>query len=145
MRLNGEWFACSDGDIRPIVRASLLCGNGVWLPFEMLVDTGADRTVLSASVFDESKLPGLTPDQAVGGIGGAIPTVVVSSQLRIARADGQYAFFRSQYAACVDLDSLDMSVLGRDILDMFALIVDRRANIVAIIGQDHTYTIHSHR
>jgi predicted aspartyl protease len=145
MRLNGEWFACTDGDMRPIVRAAILCGNGVWLPIEMLVDTGADRTILSASVFDELKLPGLTPDRGVGGIGGAIATVVVSSQLRIARDDGQYAFFRSQYAACVDLDSLDMSILGRDVLDLFALIVDRRANVVAIVGQDHTYTIHTRR
>jgi hypothetical protein len=145
MRLNGEWFACDDGDIRPIIRASILCGNGVWLPFEMLIDTGADRTVLSASVFDESKLPGLTPARGVGGIGGAIATVVVNSQLRLARDDGRYAFFRGQYAACIDLDSLDMSVLGRDILDMFVLIVERRANVVAIIGQDHTYTIHSRR
>jgi predicted aspartyl protease len=145
MRFNGEWFACSDGEIRPIVRASILCASGDWLPLELLVDTGADRTVLSASVFDESKLPRLTPDRGVGGIGGAIPTVVVSSQLRIARDDGNYAYFRSQYAACVDLDSLDMSILGRDILDMFALIVDRRAHVVALIGQDHTYTIHSRR
>ena len=145
MRFNGEWLACSDGDIRPIIRASILCGNGDWLPLEMLVDTGADRTVLSASVYEELKLPGLTPDRGVGGIGGAISTVVVSSQIRIARDDGQFALFRSQYAACVDLDSLDMSILGRDILDMFALIIDRRANLVAIVGQDHTYTIHSRR
>lgn len=140
MRLNGEWFACSDGDIRPIVRASILGGDGAWLPLELLVDS-ADRTVLSASVFDESNLPGLTQDRGVGGIGGTIATVVVNSQLRIARDDGQYAYFRGQYAACVDLDSLDMSVLGRDILDMFALVVDHRASVVAILGGNHRYSI----
>lgn len=107
----------------------------------MLVDTGADRTILSAAVFDDSRLPGVPPDRGVGGIGGAIATVVVNSQLRIGREDGQYAYFRGRYAACVDLDSLEMSVLGRDILDMFALVVDRRASVVAILGGNHRYSI----
>jgi hypothetical protein len=43
------------------------------------------------------------------------------------------------------VDALEMSVLGRDVLDMFALIVDRRADVVAIIGQDHTYMIQRQR
>ena len=34
-----------------------------------------------------------------------------------------------------------MSVLGRDILEMFALIVDRRADVIAIIRGQHYYTI----
>ena len=38
--------------------------------------------------------------------------------------------------------ALDMSVLGRDILDMFALIADRRANVVAILADGHHYTVH---
>jgi len=35
-----------------------------------------------------------------------------------------------------------MSVLGRDILNLFAVIVDRAANVVTMIGKSHTYTIH---
>jgi hypothetical protein len=38
-----------------------------------------------------------------------------------------------------------MSVLGRDILDMFALIIDRRADVIALIGDRHDYTIQHHR
>ena len=36
---------------------------------------------------------------------------------------------------------LDMSVLGRDILNLFAIIVDRAANVVAMIREAHSYTI----
>ena len=36
---------------------------------------------------------------------------------------------------------LDMSVLGRDILNLFAVIVHRTANVVSMIGESHTYTI----
>ena len=44
--------------------------------------------------------------------------------------------------ACTQHEALDMSVLGRDLLEMFAVIVDRRADVVAIIGGQHRYTIH---
>ena len=40
-----------------------------------------------------------------------------------------------------DGEALDMSVLGRDILDMFSLIVDRRAGVVAILGGQHYYLV----
>jgi hypothetical protein len=36
---------------------------------------------------------------------------------------------------------LEMSVLGRDILNLFALVMHRAANLVAMIGGAHTYTI----
>ncbi|MGI9303659.1 MAG: hypothetical protein ACR2RB_13305 [Gammaproteobacteria bacterium] len=49
--------------------------------------------------------------------------------------------FGQKYAACTDPEALDMSVLGRDILEMFALVVDRRTDLIAIIGGQHHYTI----
>jgi hypothetical protein len=35
------------------------------------------------------------------------------------------------------LEDLEMSVLGRDILDLFALFVDRPNDLVAMVGQQH--------
>ena len=55
--------------------------------------------------------------------------------------DGQKAIFRGNYAACTHHEAPDMSVLGCDLLEMSAVIVDRRAEIVAIIGGQHQYTI----
>ena len=34
-----------------------------------------------------------------------------------------------------------MSVLGRDILNLFAVIIDRQRDTVCLLGQQHFYTI----
>jgi hypothetical protein len=46
-----------------------------------------------------------------------------------------------EYAAFTQLESLDMSVLGRDIMDMFAVIADRSDDVVAFIREPHRYRI----
>ena len=119
----------------------MLGGDGIWRPLEFLVDTGADRTLLTAQVLAASGLSAVVSDRAVGGIGGMVDTVVVNTQFRIARDDGLYAYFRGQFAACTQMEALDISVLGRDILDMFALVADRRSDVVAILGGNHRYSI----
>jgi hypothetical protein len=40
-----------------------------------------------------------------------------------------------------DASALDISVLGRDITDNFAVIVDRQKNAVYLLGQRHSYDI----
>jgi hypothetical protein len=49
--------------------------------------------------------------------------------------------FRGEFAALADPDALDMSVLGRDITGLFAVIVDRPGNTVCLVGQQHRYSI----
>jgi len=39
------------------------------------------------------------------------------------------------------MEALDISVLGRDMTDLFAVIVDRRAEVVCLLGQRHHYII----
>jgi hypothetical protein len=55
------------------------------------------------------------------------------------------AVFRREYAACVEHEVLDMSVLGRAILEMFAVIIDRPNGVVSILGGRHHYTIEEHQ
>ena len=38
-------------------------------------------------------------------------------------------------------EALDMSVWGRDILELFAVIVDRSTSVVSLLGQRHVYRI----
>jgi hypothetical protein len=141
MRFNGEWLECDDGIVRPVVRAEILTGDGRWRAFELLVDTGADRTVLSANVLASLSVETMASQDRIGGVGGVVDAVAVSTQIRLSRDDDQKAVFRGSYTACTDQEALDMSVPGRDILEMFALIVDRRADVVAIIGAQHSYRI----
>jgi hypothetical protein len=141
MRFNGEWLQGDDGIFRPIVRAEIFAGDENWRAFELLVDTGADRTVISANVLESLKLDVTTARDRIGGVGGLADVVAVRTQIRLTRDDRQSAIFRGEYAACVNHESLDMSVMGRDILEMFALIMDRSANLIAIVGGNHRYTI----
>lgn len=67
--------------------------------------------------------------------------VTVPAQLRLTRNDGIKATFRSQFIGLAEQEALDMSVLGRDILDMFALIADRPRNVLAMISGNHHYDI----
>ena len=40
-----------------------------------------------------------------------------------------------------DLTTLDISVLGRDITDNFAVIVDRPQAVISMLGQRHSYRV----
>ena len=75
-----------------------------------------------------------------GWEGRPIP-VVVETRIRFTDERTGKAVFSGQFAAVTDLEALDMSILGRDILNVFALIVDRRADTVCLLGQRHFYTI----
>lgn len=140
MRLNVQWLPCEDGGIRPLIRGEILGGDDIWREFEFLIDTGADRTVFSANVLRLSNFQNVVAGIGIGGIGGVTENVLVSTRIRFYRDDGVQVFFSGRYAGCTDPRALDMSVLGRDILDTFTLIVDRPGDTIAILGQVHTYT-----
>ena len=144
MRFNGEWLQCDDGIVRPVMRAEILTGEGSWRAVELLVDTGADRTVLSANVLESLSLQTTEPQDSIGGVGGLADSVIVKTQIRLTRDDGMRAVFRGEYAACVEHEALDMSVLGRDILEMFAVIIDRPTEVIAILSGRHRYKIEEH-
>lgn len=141
MRFNGEWLQCDDGVVRPVLRAEILAGTNDWRHLELLIDTGADRTVLSADVLVMLMLPHVPVGDRLAGAGGLIDTVAVRTQLSILRDDGTPVILRGEYAACTQSSALDMSVLGRDILDMFTLILDRPGNQITLLGGEHRYSI----
>jgi len=141
MRFDGQWLQCDDDIVRPVIRAEILAGDDVWRALELLVDTGADRTVISANVLESLNLQTSEPRGQIGGVGGLVDSVTVSTEIRFTRDDGRKTAFLADYAACTGHEALDMSVLGRDVLDMFAVVVDRRADVVTIVGGDHHYII----
>jgi predicted aspartyl protease len=141
MRFTGEWLQCDDGIVRPVMRAEIETNSGSWRAMELLVDTGADRTVLSANVLESLNLATIEPQDGIGGVGGLVDSVVVKTRIRLTRDDGMNATFHGEYAACVEYEALDMSVLGRDILEMFAVLVDRPSAVVAMLGGRHRYRI----
>jgi hypothetical protein len=86
-------------------------------------------------------LPLLPAPHQLGGVGGTAQTVVIATSLRLLTEDGSTISFKGSFAAFVQPDALDMSVLGRDILNLFAVVIDRPGDEVCLIGRGHRYTI----
>jgi hypothetical protein len=141
MRIDGEWALLDDDVMRPIVAGDIKAGNDAWVKVPFLVDTGADRTVFSAATLAKLGLQPIVAQDGISGLGGWAASVVVATQIRLTREDGHKVVLRGQYVAVTELEALDISVLGRDITGLFAVIVDKPSNVVCLLGQRHRYTI----
>ena len=142
MQISGEWLLCDDDVRRPVIRGEILASDGTWIPAEFLVDSGADRTVFSAGLL--TLVAGGSPTisgERLSGWGGAAEFATVETQIRLVSESGIPVSFRARYAAATRAESLDMRVLGRDITGLFAAIIDRPGNVVALLGQRHRYRI----
>lgn len=141
MRIDGQWLLGDDGVMRPMISGEILADNGSWERSEFLVDTGADRTVFSAATLAKLGLQSLVMQEGISGVGGIADSVIVETQIQLTREDADNVVFRGQYAAVIKLEALDISVLGRDILGLFAVIVDQLHDVVCLLGQRHRYRI----
>ena len=141
MRINGEWYACEDGIVRPVLRGEIFAADGSWVQALFLVDTGADCTAFSASILAALGFRPSATGERFGGIGGIADTVAVETRIQLASEDSGMVVFRGRYVAFTQLEALDMSIIGRDILQLFAVIVDQPAGVVGMIRDRHRYTI----
>jgi hypothetical protein len=124
-----------------VIRGRTLAGNGSWVQTPLLVDTGADRTVLSSDILAALSLPPVPTQERIGGVGGLVNSVFVDTTIQLFRETGSEVTFRGQFAGATDPEALDMSVLGRDITRLFAVVVDRPGNVVCLVGQRHRCVI----
>ena len=141
MLISGQWVLGDDGIVRPVVKAAVLAADGSWAPTEFLVDVGADRTVFMASFLTKLALPHVPALQQLGGVGGAAATITVGTQIRFPVDGGSSIVFQGMFAGFTQPDALDMNILGRDIMNLFAVIVDRPGNAVCMIAKPHRYRI----
>jgi hypothetical protein len=65
-----------------------------------------------------------------------VQTVVV-----LTRDDGGEVFMRGEFAAFTDRSATDLSILGRDVLNHFDLILSRRRNEVLLLAPNHQYRV----
>jgi hypothetical protein len=144
MRIVGEWFLCTDGETRPVVKAHVADASGGEVEERFLVDTGADRTVFTTGLLASLGLPFSAPPAGIAllGLGSQPGFVVVRTVLTLFADDGSPARFRGDFAAFIDPAAADMSILlGRNILDHFDLIVSRRRNEILLLAMNHQYRI----
>jgi hypothetical protein len=144
MRIVGKWLVFDDGETRPMVQVSVRTPDGGSIPEYFLVDIGADRTALSAALLAQfpadAALPA-PPDLELTGISGSASFVTVRVTLELEKDDGNPVGFHGQFAAFTDPRSVAFSILGRDILKVFDVIVSQPKNEVLLLSQRHTYQV----
>ncbi len=143
MEIAGEWLRWDDGVTRPIIEAKVLGAQGKLRNGPFLVDIGADRTVFSATLWKVLALEASGPLDAldVKGIGGMSPIVLMHTLIQFTRRDGGPARVHGEFAAFTDPNATDISILGRDILNNFHVIVSRPRNEVLLLAERHRYQV----
>jgi len=141
MRIDGEWRLGTDLELRPMLRAEAQAADGSWVELWLLVDIGADRTVLNVDVWQRLGVAAAPAGPALSGVGGDVPCVLADVPLRVSREDGSPVLFRGPFNALTGPSPLDLSLLGRDILCHFAVIADQPQRIVCLLHKGHRYQI----
>jgi len=124
-----------------VLRGTIDRSDGTPLPIHLLVDSCADRTVFSADVFEQLGLSAQESSSRLGGVGGMVDSIEVEARLCLLDAQANPIGFSSRYAVILSSEALDMSVLGRDILNLFAVILDRTSDNVCLLREPHRYAI----
>ena len=142
MLVRGEWWTCDDGASRPTVRAWITDADGGSFRERFIVDSGSDRTVFRALLLESLHFTAV-PESGLTlvGIGGASDFLSVSAVLEFLRDDGELARVRGRYSVFTDPAASDMSILGRDVLDNFDVILSRPGDDVLLLSQSHQYRV----
>lgn len=141
MLILGEWAEDADRVIRPFVRGEVATAEGDWVSVPLLVDTGADRTVLHANLLGLLGFEPIGAADALSGVGGQFDTVRIQTRLRFTRSDGVSVPINGPFSVSLNPDAPDGSVLGRDVLNLFALVVDWPGRVVGLLSGRHRYVI----
>ena len=130
---------------RPIVRAQVFGADGRPVTDDFLIDSGADRTVLSTTLLARLQLPtrSAQPGLTLSGIGGESAFVVVTAVIEFLRDEGGPVRVRGEFAGFTDPTATDLSILGRDVLDHFDVLISRRHNEILLLAPRHRYRIES--
>jgi hypothetical protein len=143
MRVEGEWLLCEDGVMRPTVPAVVRAADGAWVEISLLLDAGADRTVFSARFLhrlESLKNEEITPTHLTG-VGGAVEYMAVETALRFTTDDGERVTVRGPFAVFTEIESADLSILGRDVTNNFSVIYDYPNQVVSLLALPHSYEI----
>ena len=143
MLIAGEWQVGDDGVTRPIVRVKVFGVSGRPVTDDFLIDSGADRMVFSATLMAQLRLPtrSAQPGLTLSGIGGESAFVVVTAVIEFLRDEGGPVRVRGEFAGFTDPTATDLSILGRDVLDHFDVLLSRRRNEILLVAPRHRYRI----
>jgi len=121
----------------------VLAADGPFQVEVFLVDTCADRTVFRAGLLGKLQLRTTEPtgDMRLEGVGGHSPHVLATTTLEFIRDDGGPARVHGQFAAFTDPAATDLSILVRDVLDIFDVIVSKQRQQVLLLAGNHEHRV----
>ena len=145
MVISGEWKLDDDGVYRPVLTVFVAGVDGSQIEELFLIDSGADLTVFRLDLNDRIDLPPANNSRGSTLIGlvGATETIRVSTSLVLKTIEGVSISIKGDFTALTDPTAIDTSILGRDVLSHFDLILSRRRNEVLLIAGNHGYSITS--
>lgn len=141
MNVSGEWVLHTDGTLLPIVPIFVDLPDGRQLELDFLLDTGAERTVLTYGDLMKLDTDCELTDEVLAGVGGTSRSVRVDRPLKFRKSDGEFVALNGPFLAFADSIALDLSILGRDILGHFAVIVDKPKRAVVLLHGSHDYQV----
>jgi len=135
-------YLISNGIFRPYLKALVLSSNGVYTALPFIIDTGADRTFLpfSAITLLDIDITNVTVKDDVSGVGGQATYFNFGTEL-VFIADDNAKVFAGEIGIFLSPHCSDVPLLGRDILDYFTVIFDRRKNKIILFDEIHSYSI----
>jgi hypothetical protein len=77
----------------------------------------------------------------LAGIGGTGESVLVTSLIEFTRDDGQTVRVRGEYEAFTARQVVDLSILGRDVLNNFDVIVSRPRDEILLLHGRRQYRV----
>jgi hypothetical protein len=142
MLFAGEWHRFPDGKVRPAMELRVRGDDGNYRYEKCLLDTGADRTIFSFAFLQKLALPTLPPPGLLlTGLGGSFGYVLLDAEFALYSVEGIEAGATRRFAALTDPTASDHSILGRDILDNFDVIVSWSRKEVWLLASVHYYQI----
>ena len=141
MQIDGNWSRDVYGITSPVLTANLLGSGGILVECTFLIDTGAEVTLINHEVFQKLGLPTQPAQRQLAGLGGVVASAAIATFLVLTLSDGTTTRVRHVFHAEAHPPGSDISLLGRDVLNYFTLIVDRPNWRVHLLAGQHNYVI----
>ena len=145
MQIHGDWLRRAGLPVLPLIEIYVRRADGSFTLDLFLIDSGADRTIFSGSLFQSLGISamGSASGSTLFGIGGQFQPVDVATELEFRKTAAVPHRIAGQFAAATDPNAIDISILGRDVLDQFDVILSNRRDEILLLNDPHGYTIHS--
>ncbi|TET13215.1 hypothetical protein E3J84_00330 [Candidatus Aerophobetes bacterium] len=131
------------GIFRPYIGVDVLSPANEWVIVDFLIDPRADETFLDFSFIKKFNVntKGIDVRDDVGGVGGSgVPYFQIDSALKLISPRGTKVF-SGKINVFLEPHSSEVPLLGRDVLDNFVVIFDRKQNSILLLDEEEQYKI----